>query len=671
MRILDRLRHEGRIYDDQYQSVIVHARGTNAHIIDAIVQVGAVGEQELLKKLASWYQTQFVTTEKLAKANIDRSITQILPLAFVERMQIFPVRFERRSHSLMIVAKDLESVSDLEKQVQMIGQVRHVRVLVARPSAIEAAIAKHYLGDSRPFAMLLRHKKSEPPPASMGVISRLGGNPKVTGYDPLGGGIEEDGPIAPSPSQQSAKVEAPAAFTISAPELASSLAALHAPSIAPTGTTTEPSSEPPQDQAIKVEHFVETVQVLVALLERDRGDLRGHSARVARLCAKIAKRLALSTESIHAVQLAGQLHDIGKTGSYHLTLLNVARYEGHRLQAQKSFDAPVRLFERAGLPAQTLPAIRHMYERQDGRGFPDRMAGKDIPLAARILAVADTYLDLTSHAKNPYRKKLDPGAACDALDQFAGQVFDPTICAALRQVVSGDDLRQKLLENRKTVLLVDPDPEETALLDVRLGALGFDVLVARDVKEALEKVSNADAVVSEVELGSRDGFGLLQKIGRMGLKIPLVFLTRKGDSASVDKGFELGAADYVMKPASPDVVAAKVRQILSKGPARGVSGSLTEMSLPDVIQILSNGRKTGRLVIRAGGKSGEVHFGEGMIWDAKYDGLRGEEAFYGMLTLTDGEFQLDPAFKPERRVIQDATESLLLEGMRRLDEAGR
>jgi len=671
MRILDRLLQEGRIVEDQYQSALVHARGTGAHIVDALVQLGVIAEAELLKRLASWYQTQFVTTEKLARANIDRAVTQILPLAFVERTQVLPIRHDRRTHTLMVVAKDLEAMADLEKQIAIVGQVRKVRILAARPAAIEAGIAKHYLGRAGAFAPLLRDSKSEPPQFGAGGLSRLGGNPKVTGYDPLSGGLDDEGPVAPSPPRRASKTEPPASFTISAPELAAGLAAFEAPPVpAPS-----PPSAPPVPAApelhVRADDFLETTQVLVALLERDRGELRGHSARVARLCRKVGHRLTLSPSSVFALELAGHLHDVGKTGSYHLTPLNVARYEGHRLQAQKTYATPVRLFESARLPSETLAALRHMFERYDGSGFPDRLAGKDVPLAARILASVETFLDLTTHAKNPYRKKLDPTEACDILDSFAGAVFDPTICAALRQVVTGDDLRQKLLEDRKTVLLVDPDPEDTALLDVRLGALGFEVRVARDVPEALEKIAGVDAVVTEVELGDRDGFAFLQKLERMGLKLPVLFLTRRGDSATVNRGFELGAADYVVKPASPDVVAAKVRQILSKSASRGVSGSLSEMSLPDVIQVLSNGRKTGRLVVRSNGKVGEVHFGDGMIWDAKYDGHRGEEAFYGMLAVVGGEFELDPAFQPKRRVIQDATESLLLEGMRRLDEAER
>ena len=104
---------------------------------------------------------------------------------------------------------------------------------------------------------------------------------------------------------------------------------------------------------------------------------------------------------------------------------------------------------------------------------------------------------------------------------------------------------------------------------------------------------------------------------------------------------------------------------------RGVTGSLTEMSLPDMVQVLWHGRKTGSLRIRSGGEAGEIHFVEGAIYNAMWESLRGEEAFYAMLTLTAGEFALDPNFVAPHQLVQASPEALLLEGMRRLDEGER
>jgi hypothetical protein len=129
------------------------------------------------------------------------------------------------------------------------------------------------------------------------------------------------------------------------------------------------------------------------------------------------------------------------------------------------------------------------------------------------------------------------------------------------------------------------------------------------------------------------------------------------------------------KPVSSDLLVAKLKQIIEReatrgGPARGVAGSLQEMGLPEMVQVLWYGRKTGSLKIRHGANSGEIHFVGGAIFNALWANLRGEEAFFAMLSLTEGEFSLDPNFTAPQQVIQDSPEALLLEGMRRLDEAG-
>src|SRR5690606_22558760 len=113
------------------------------------------------------------------------------------------------------------------------------------------------------------------------------------------------------------------------------------------------------------------------------------------------------------------------------------------------------------------------------------------------------------------------------------------------------------------------------------------------------------------------------------------------------------------------------REVVARGTNRGVSGSLLEMGLPDMVQVLWHGRKTGALKIRSAKDNGEIHFVDGQIWNAMWGTLRGEEAFYAMLGLTEGTFFLDPNYRADAQVIQGSPEALLLEGMRRLDEAGR
>jgi hypothetical protein len=92
------------------------------------------------------------------------------------------------------------------------------------------------------------------------------------------------------------------------------------------------------------------------------------------------------------------------------------------------------------------------------------------------------------------------------------------------------------------------------------------------------------------------------------------------------------------------------------------------MGLPELVQVLFHGRKTGNLRIRSNSTAGEIHFLDGQVVNALFEKTRGTDAFYQMLKISDGDFGLDPLFVPQARIIQESPEALLLEGMRRLDE---
>jgi len=317
-----------------------------------------------------------------------------------------------------------------------------------------------------------------------------------------------------------------------------------------------------------------------------------------------------------------------------------------------------------------------MYERFAGDGVPGQRSGKDIPLGARLLAIADTYADLTRNPKNPFQKTLEPDEACSVLKRYAPSLFDPNLVELFKHTVTGDSLKARLLANRQLALLVDVDAEETTVLELRLLEQGFEVRVARSVEAALQQLARGgiEVVVSEIDLGPKDGLGLLAEARQQswGKQLPWVIVTKRTSREDADRAFELGADDYVNKPISSDLLVSKLKQIIERrgraGASRGVSGSLTEMGLPDIVQVLWHGRKTGSLKIHAPEGNGEIHFVEGQIYNALFERKRGTEAFYAMVTLQRGEFAVDPTFVATQRVIEESPEGLLLEGMRRFDE---
>ncbi|MCA9536935.1 MAG: DUF4388 domain-containing protein [Myxococcales bacterium] len=693
IEVLDKLAADGLVEPFDYDRVLHHAQRHAERVEEAVVELGVVSEADLLRTVAEMVRTQFVSTEKLAKAQVSRSLIEMVPRRVAERLGAFPILFDRKTLTLSVVTYDLQA-PEVARQLQVATDARAVTTYVARPGAVRAAIRKYYYGEVDSFTELMRPKRrraAEPEAAPAGRGDYIDVD---FGSEELGGrraAPAQAARPAPQPRRQPEPPPppppAPVVMEIAdaslmaalsgSPLRASASAQAEPPSSPSNAESPAPASSSSSSLSVSPRMFLETLNVMVTLAEQERGELRGHTSLVARLTRKLCELVDMPKEHAFEVVVAAYLHDLGKTGNYHLTPLNVAQYEGHRIQAQKSFAAPLRLFESAALGDKTVKTLNHLYERYDGNGFPDRLQERDIPLGSRVLAVVETYADITASAKNPFRRRLSPREACEAIQGLVGTVFDPTIVQLLQRLAVGDEVRQQLLDDAHSVLLVDPDVESTTVLEMRLMEHGHRVLIARSFDQALTVLAEAevDLILTEVDLPTHDGFRFVERC-RAGSQpdTPVIFLTRRGDRESVQRGVELAAADYVVKPASPEVVAMKVGQVLSQSRRRqshGVSGSLREMSLPDVVQILSNGRKSGKLTLTSSSGNGEIQFGGGAISDARFGDITGADAVYALLALRDGEFALDPSFLPLRNAINLPTESLLLEGMRRLDESGR
>ena len=307
---------------------------------------------------------------------------------------------------------------------------------------------------------------------------------------------------------------------------------------------------------------------------------------------------------------------------------------------------------------------------------PEGLKGKQIPVGARVLAATDTYADLTQNPRNPFRKALSPGEAFDVLIKFKGTLFDPDIVDVFQTIVLGDDLKARLMADRYVALLIDPDVAETSVLELKMIDQGFEVKIARSAEQGREilSVMKIDLVVSEIDLPAQDGLALLADARQesWGKDLAWVMHTKRQGRSEAQKAFEHGVIDFVSKPTATDVLVAKLKARLDRSraqkPQQGLSGSLAELGLPDLVTALSNGRKSGALRINSKALNGEVQFLEGNIVNASTTTKRGAAAFYDLLLLTEGQFAVDPSFKPKERLITESTEALLLEGMRRMDE---
>jgi len=175
--------------------------------------------------------------------------------------------------------------------------------------------------------------------------------------------------------------------------------------------------------------FSETIQGFAMAIEaKDRYTI-GHSERVARIALEICRGLGLSEDETGRIFQAALLHDIGKIGIRYEELnkpekLTPKEYEMFKLHPVigKKILQPITFLQ------DILPLIYHHHEQYDGSGYPDGLRGEEIPLGARILAVADTYDAMTSD--RPYRPALSHEVAIEELKRCSGTQFDPKIVNA-------------------------------------------------------------------------------------------------------------------------------------------------------------------------------------------------------------------------------------------------
>ncbi len=171
-----------------------------------------------------------------------------------------------------------------------------------------------------------------------------------------------------------------------------------------------------------------TQALLQALKERDPYTY-GHCRRVARNARLLAKAAGLSEYLQTVIEYSSMFHDLGKIGIPDRILLKPGKLTHEEEQIMRIHpilsEKMVRPLSSLPFFEALLPGIRNHHERMDGRGYPDRCKGDDIPLTARIILIADTFDAMTTN--RPYRKGRAEELAYKELKLFSGRQFDPQL----------------------------------------------------------------------------------------------------------------------------------------------------------------------------------------------------------------------------------------------------
>ncbi|MBN2496899.1 MAG: DUF4388 domain-containing protein [Deltaproteobacteria bacterium] len=641
MKFGQKLIRAGIIDEAQLDAALSHQAETGQRLGEALLELGYIGEDVLLKQLAKEFNTRFVSSASLGKIKVKPELLQIVPQKLAEEHDLFPIILDRDKDLIAVVTCEPQNTAAVE-EMKIISGVSKVLVYIALREPIRAAIRKHYKGDiisssegtfrPKPRAPRLADPSLLTPVEDEEAYEEPDQGSDQEPYKPYGEPDEEpdeepaedlephvgsgdaslEDEITPpeerAPPDKRIQDMAPPAMVevedLSAEHEMEYIDPARPASSGPvvikeegkpiTSSWTRQIEEVRKGSLVSDNDFIETLNILVGLLEMQRSNLQGHSARLAKYVKVISERMGQSETNTNHFIIAAYLHDLGKRASVHLTLLSISRSEDHRNRARRYHLTPARLFDSVHLPAQVNQIIGHLYENYDGTGLPEQLSGESIPLGARIIAVVDAYEDLISNTTNPFGMLLQPEDALAKLQDQAEKLFDPNAVSMLVEIIHKETAEEQLTSSSPMVLVADADNSSTSVIELKLVKRGFQVRVARDSYAAMESLryEPVAAVLAEMHLEPKDAFGLMDFVKELGRAIPFFMTSNDTSPEAITRAFDLGVADFFNKPFVPAVVIAKIQKELAGKPVQTeppISGYTDEES-GVVIEVESDGK---------------------------------------------------------------------------------
>lgn len=191
--------------------------------------------------------------------------------------------------------------------------------------------------------------------------------------------------------------------------------------------------------------YLDTVRSLVAAIEAKDPYTRGHSERVAEYAVLLGRARGMTEQEVERLEFAALLHDLGKVGIRASVLGKPSHLDSREFDEIRTHpEIAARILERVPYLADIVPAVVAHHERVDGNGYSSGLRAEDVPVEARVLAVADSYDAMTS--ERPYRAALSHDEAVAELRLGAGTQFDPEVVASFLGVIGDTPERRSAPE---------------------------------------------------------------------------------------------------------------------------------------------------------------------------------------------------------------------------------
>ncbi|MAE95347.1 MAG: hypothetical protein CL910_11855 [Deltaproteobacteria bacterium] len=203
-------------------------------------------------------------------------------------------------------------------------------------------------------------------------------------------------------------------------------------------------------EAHPMAHALGFLEVLADTVEVQSDFLRGHARRTGYYAGLLADRLQLDARLVEDVRIAGFVHDVGKIGVPSELLMRPGALDPkERCLLEKHPEIGARLVEPMRVSMDVLSAVRHHHEWWDGRGYGDGLYGEQIPLSARVVALADAYDAMT--CDRPYRQALLPEVVRHEIERYAGVQFDPTLAKEFLRLMDASEVPLQVLAESSTL----------------------------------------------------------------------------------------------------------------------------------------------------------------------------------------------------------------------------
>jgi hypothetical protein len=294
--------------------------------------------------------------------------------------------------------------------------------------------------------------------------------------------------------------------------------------------------------------------------------------------------------------------------------------------------------------------LTQLYEAWNGSGLPLGLRRTEIRMGARILALLDSFLDLTQNPNNCIGRKLSSQSALNMLKAQSGSLFDPDVVRLLEMSRKGEGLRRRLRSNGRQILL--------ALSNETLRNEVSEALLAREwPTHAVSKLDGvaeavlhreADALVLDASFSIGELASLFKQVRGApecaGIPIFVLGIPRELD---VKERLESAQVTLLALPQTAEALAksidAAMVDFVALGAAgRVVNGSFDELPLAELLRALDEQQKSGRLVIQTTVEEGSVFLEEGRAIWARFHQHRGLEALHNLTESTPRAFSFDP-----------------------------